>query len=130
VIRLIYVAGRFNADTGLARRDHVTHAMRHAAWVLRQFGVQGLYPVVPHAQGEHLVGIGAEHIHYAGTLEIMRRCQAVLVVPGWEASKGTLAEIKEADTLGLPVFFAGQPHTEAEIREWLRPREGDTCSST
>ena len=43
----------------------------------------------------------------AGTLELMRRCDAVLVLPGYSFSEGTKGEIAEADRLGLPVMF---PH--------------------
>jgi hypothetical protein len=34
----------------------------------------------------------------------MRRCDAVLLVPGWKLSEGTLGEIKEAKRLEIPVF--------------------------
>jgi hypothetical protein len=35
----------------------------------------------------------------------MRRCDLVVVVPGWETSGGTLKEIAEAERLGIPVFY-------------------------
>ena len=41
-----------------------------------------------------------------GDLEMLRRCDAVLVVPGWEKSSGTRAEIAEANACGIPVFYA------------------------
>ena len=31
-------------------------------------------------------------------------CDCVLLTPGWKKSKGTLAEIKYAEKLGIPVF--------------------------
>lgn len=31
-------------------------------------------------------------------------CDAMLLTPGWQKSKGTLAEIKRAEELGIPVF--------------------------
>jgi len=31
-------------------------------------------------------------------------CDAVMLTPGWQKSKGTLAEIKRAEELGIPVF--------------------------
>jgi hypothetical protein len=31
-------------------------------------------------------------------------CDAVMLTPGWQKSSGTLAEIKYAKTLGIPVF--------------------------
>ena len=34
----------------------------------------------------------------------LRRCDAVVLTPGWRKSPGTLAEIKHAEELGIPVF--------------------------
>ena len=31
-------------------------------------------------------------------------CDALLLTPGWQKSKGTLAEIKRAEELGIPIF--------------------------
>ncbi len=50
-------------------------------------------------------GISAQY-WIEGTLEIMRRCDVVLVVLGkhTEKSEGTQGEIAEAKRLGLPIF--------------------------
>ena len=39
-----------------------------------------------------------------GTLELLRRCDAVFLIPGWEQSTGSRSELDEATRLGLPVF--------------------------
>ena len=39
-----------------------------------------------------------------GDLEMMKRCDAVLMVPGWEKSQGAMIEYKVAINRGLPVF--------------------------
>jgi hypothetical protein len=40
----------------------------------------------------------------AYSLEWLEVCDAILLVPGYENSKGTLAEIKRAEELGIPIF--------------------------
>lgn len=46
------------------------------------------------------------------TLDELRTCDAVVVVPGYQTSSGTLAEIDEAKKLGLPVFYGEVVHIE------------------
>lgn len=49
-------------------------------------------------------GAATDEQFLAGTLELMRRCDAVILVPGWSTSEGTKAEIAEAMRIGLPMF--------------------------
>lgn len=65
----------------------------------------GAYPAIPHTNtGAWFIGTHTPELWYELTLEFMRRCDAVILVPGWENSKGTREEKKEAERLGLPVF--------------------------
>jgi hypothetical protein len=40
------------------------------------------------------------------TASVMRRCDVVLVLDGYESSAGTLAEIAEAERCGIPVVYS------------------------
>lgn len=51
-------------------------------------------------------GIASDQDFIDGTMELMRRCDAVIVLSGWQDSKGTLGEIKEATRIGMPVFYS------------------------
>jgi nucleoside 2-deoxyribosyltransferase len=48
-------------------------------------------------------GITVEMIK-AYSMTWMRQCEAVLLMPGWERSKGTLAEIEEAKRRKIPIY--------------------------
>jgi len=54
---------------------------------------------------------------YEGTLELLRRCDAVLTVRLWGSSKGTKLEIKEAERLNIPVFKKLEP-----LLQWEREK--------
>ena len=68
------------------------------------------FPVTPHLLG----GEGQAEYMYTGTLELMRRCDAVLTLPRWETSRGAMSEVRTADRMPLPVF-----HREDELFRWI-----------
>ena len=47
-------------------------------------------------------------------LQIMRRCDGVLMLPNYLSSKGSLNELVDALGLSMPVFY-----TLPELKEWL-----------
>ena len=87
----------------------------------------GWFPVIPHANTAHmeldLPELG-DDFWLRGTMEMMERCDAVVLVPGWESSAGTKAEIARADALRIPVFrtLDTLPSARAFI-EWLSANE-------
>ncbi len=100
---LIYVAGPYRAAT----RDAIAQNIDAARQVGTSAAALGWYPVIPHANTAHmelsLPHLGDE-FWLRGTLELMERCDALVLCPGWERSEGTLGEIARADTLRLPIF--------------------------
>lgn len=51
--------------------------------------------------------------------EILKRSDALAVLPGWENSSGTRKEIEEAKKLNLPVFYLDQKDSINNIINWL-----------
>lgn len=104
-MKLIYVAGPFRAPTLAAIQRNIDRA-RDVAVALAS---AGLMPVCVHT----MEGLAMHDIQQGdngqfwvdGTLEIMRRCDAVVLVDGWQNSQGTLGEIEEARKLGIPVYL-------------------------
>lgn len=101
-IRPVYIAGRFRDSSPWIVHQNIIAAEQRAAIVTRY---DGLVAVCPHLLTKNLDSLRDERYWCEATLEIMRRCDAVFVGPGWEDSRGTLAEIREALLLGKPVFF-------------------------
>lgn len=102
-MKVIYVAGPYRAATREGVELNIQAAKRVGLLVAKL----GASPIIPHMNTAHLdavdPSIGDEY-WLAATMELMRRCDAVVLVPGWENSEGTLAEIDEAHRLGLKVF--------------------------
>ena len=103
MLPLIYVAGPYRAAT----RDDIARNIDAARSVGISAAALGWFPVIPHANTAHmeldLPGLG-DDFWLAGTLEMMERCDAVVLIPGWQNSAGTRGEIIRAEELGIPVF--------------------------
>lgn len=63
-----------------------------------------LVPVCPHLNTLHFQGSLPDDVWLTGDLEILKRCDAVLLVPGWARSEGTKSEIAFARKHNIPVF--------------------------
>jgi hypothetical protein len=116
-VKLVYIAGPFRA----ADAWEVHCNVHRAELASREIAGMGAMPVAPHSIGAHMDGTETAEFWLSGTLELMRRCDAVLVLSGYEHSAGTLGEIQEAKRLGLPLFLPHQ-HGPAftSLFVWLR----------
>ncbi len=96
---LVYVAGPYRAPHAFGREENIFEARRVGAMLV----ADGFMPVIPHANTAHFDGLASDEFFLEGTLEMMRRCDAVLLIPSWEKSSGARAEKAEAEELGIPV---------------------------
>ena len=106
-MKRIYVAGPYSANNVITILDNIRRGIRASVEVL----LAGYAPFCPWLdyqfqfvllQGETL---NVSH-YYEYSLAWLRVADAMLVLPGYETSKGTLAEIEEAHELGIPVFYS------------------------
>ena len=105
-MRLVYIAGPYRAPTPWGVRCNIRNAEDLAAKV----HAAGMFAVCPHANSAHMEGIAGDEHFLVGTMELMRRCDAVILARDWRSSSGALAEVAEATRLGIPVF--GRAQTE------------------
>ena len=113
-MRTVYVAGPFRADSAWDIEFNIRSAEAIGLQVARLGGV----PVVPHAMYRFYTGALPDQFWLDATLEVLRRCDAILLCPRWEKSFGSRGEKAEAERLGLPVFYA-----PLEMQNWLKESE-------
>lgn len=103
-MKLVYVAGPYRGKT----REEVAQNVAAARHVGKLCALQGFFPVMPTVNTAHFdhdfPHIQDDEFWLAGTLELMRRCDAVVLVDGWTESAGALGEVAEAKRLGIPVY--------------------------
>lgn len=117
-IKVVYVAGPFRAMNANGRvncwgvQKNVMAAMTLALEVWKL----GAVALCPHSNTMFFSdadGI-ADNMWLDGDLELVRRCDALILTPDWERSSGARAEAKYADSHNIPVFFS-----IAALQDWL-----------
>lgn len=106
-MKRVYVAGAMSADNILQMLENISEGVKAGAELLRL----GFAPFVPHFDIAFRLQQGKGYdvpmeYYYNYTMEWLKASDCVLVVPGWEASIGTKAEIKKATDLHIPVYYS------------------------
>jgi hypothetical protein len=101
---MMYVAGAY---TGKSTEE--VHLNIEAARKVAQIAVRrGWFPIIPHANTagfEVLCPDVTYEFWIEGTKELLRRCDAMTMVPGWEDSKGAKGEVDEALLCHIPIYY-------------------------
>lgn len=110
-MKVIYIAGKYRGQYPYQIKQNVIKA--------DVFGMKvcelGAMPLIPHCNTFGYEGLQDDEFFLEGTMELMRRCDAILLIPGWEQSQGATGEKKEAEARGLPVFQSIE-----ELTDWLK----------
>lgn len=123
-MKLVYVAGPYRGPNTWAIERNIRRAEDVAATVWKS----GHAALCPHANSRHMDGVTTDENFLAGTMVMLRRCDAVLLVEGWEASSGSREEVREAMRLGLPVMHAWGDESEVlRILSELEDGVGDSA---
>lgn len=115
-MKRMYIAGAYSANNVIDVLNNMRKGMRKATEKL----LEGYSPFVPwfdyHFQlmlreGETL---SVKH-YYDYSMAWLEVSDLVYVLNGYENSKGTLAEIKRAKELGIPIQYEGQEMSNEEF---------------
>jgi len=100
---IIYTAGPYRAPTP----QDVDQNILTARGVAVKVWERGHYAICPHLntnQFERLCDV-PDSQWLKGDLVMLERCDAILMVPGWEDSAGSRHELEHAKAHGLQVFY-------------------------
>jgi hypothetical protein len=102
-MKIIYVAGPYRADGW----HNVWENIMAARDVARKLWLEGWAVVCPHANSILMDGPDIPARTFLdGDIEILRRCDALFAMRGWERSEGARAEIAEAKRMGLEIIYS------------------------
>lgn len=124
----IYIAGPHRAVNYWLMEQNARMAEGYSLAVWQA----GHVPVCPHTQIRNYHDALPGDVLDRGMLTMLDGCHAVLVIPGWERSAGTRADIDHAERRGIPVEHALTTnirlHVENIVRR-LRAMEEAACIS-
>lgn len=102
---IVYVAGPIRPKGKQTLEENLEQAKRIAL----ELWLGGFAVICPHANTDLPIELAEKEMDtnrwIEGDLEILRKCDAVVVCPGWETSSGTLQEIGFAKGMGIPVYY-------------------------
>lgn len=107
---VVYVAGPFRGPNSWAIEQNIRRAEELSLEVWRM----GVAAICPHTNTRFFQGAAEDKVWLEGDLEILKRCDALILVPGWENSSGTQAEVAQAKASGQPIFS-----NTGELFQWL-----------
>lgn len=104
-MKRVYVAGSYSADNVIDVLKNIGRGEKEAAWFFKM----GFYPFCPWHDAsyvktfpDHDFRVSDFQKHSMAWLEVS---DCVFVLPNFQSSKGTLAEIERAKELNIPVYL-------------------------
>lgn len=102
---IVYTAGAIRPMNG----QTIEGNLKVAKDIALELWKDGFAVICPHANSDLPISLAEKevsvNIWLVGDLEIIARCDAVVVCPGWEASEGTRGEIKFAEERNIPLYY-------------------------
>lgn len=113
-MKVVYVAGPFRGPTPW----DVELNIRLAEELALRVANAGAMPLCPHTMTRYFDKQCNDQFWLDGTLELLRRCDAVVLTHNWEQSTGARGEYDEAGSFNLPTFV--DTFDDAALTAWIR----------
>lgn len=116
---LAYLAGPYRSKDGIwGVKRNVEAAMS----VARELWKQGYSVICPHANTALMDGPDIpDAVFLEGDIEMLRRCDLIVMLPGWERSAGASVEHQVAREIGLVVAVWDEDRGMAVVAGGGRP---------
>lgn len=96
-----YIAGPYRADSHYGIHQNIASAEA----VAMKYWRLGYAVICPHKNTAHFDGAMPDETWLKGDLEILKRCDVIVMMRGYKCSDGALAELKYARQHGLKIIL-------------------------
>ncbi len=100
-MRIVYIAGKYRALDTIG----VVHNIQVARHYAEKYWNMGYAVICPHANSGWMEANVPEQILMEGDLDIIKRCDIIVMIPGWEDSVGAINEHATALQYGVKVIY-------------------------
>lgn len=119
---LVYIAGPYKPYPGRTTEQNIQQA-REMSIALWDAGYTTICPHLNTSNFENDTRIPDE-VFLLGYLEMLTRCDAIVLTPDWEMSSGAKAEVDRANQLGIPCYvYPDKPQLRPSIGSLWRSRK-------
>lgn len=100
-MKLAFISGPYRGKT----ISDVVANIRHAEKYAIQYWQDGYAVICPHKNTALFDGLAPDRVWLDGDMEMLRRCDLCVMIPGWSNSVGARAEHTLAKELGVEVVY-------------------------
>jgi len=100
-MKIAYIAGPYRADT----INGIVQNIRKAEDVAIKYWLKGYAVICAHKNSALLDGVAPDETWLKGYLEILSRCDVIVMVPGWEKSEYSIKEHNFAISKSIKVIY-------------------------
>lgn len=112
----IYIAGPMSAPDGWAFEQNCRRG-EDVGWAVIQAGGA---PIVPHSMGRFFRGCASFETWMEVDLALLAACDGIVLLPGWEVSRGAIEEEQFAWANSIPrLVFDREIGPIADLRRWI-----------
>jgi len=100
-MKVAFVAGPYRSDTIRG----VIENIRCAESVAIELWKMGIVTICPHKNTSLFDGICDDSFFLEGGLEILSRCNLLVLIPSWDKSEGSKEEKQKAELINIPIYY-------------------------
>ena len=113
-MKLLYIAGPYRGDSASKIDDNI-HRAREVAKLVWE---QGDCAICPHLNTAHMDGLVPDKQFLNGDLEILRRCDGIVMMENWNRSEGAKRELRVARRRKIPVYWQRHTYIYTSEEKW------------
>jgi hypothetical protein len=106
-MKIAYVAGPYRGKSKikLIHKWQVIFNIIRARDVAKELWKQGYAVICPHSNTALFDGIVPDEVVLDGDIEILKRCDLIVMIPGWRQSTGSLNELRIAQKWNIKAYY-------------------------